>query len=472
MTFSVLFQILRSRWISFVVTVLLVLGVTGLLTWTASKKYTASASVVLDIRNDPIAGGTPLAAASPNYLMTQVDIIQSQRVAGRVVKALRLAEVPALRERWLETTKGVGDFEKWLQDLMLAGLDVRPSRGSNVVTLLYEGSDPKFVAGVANAFVDAYLETVLEMRIAPARDYAKLFDENAKSLRDKLEQAQTRLSEYQQKSGLVVTDERLDIETQRLNELNAQLTALQAAAADSRSRQAQAQTQADRMLEVTNSPLVSGLRADLSRQEAQLEQLTARLGDNHPAVREARSGLAELRSRLDQEVKRAQSGMVIANDVNESRVAQARAALEAQRAKVLKLRELRDEAAVLAREVDNAQRAYEGVLGRLTFSNLEAQANQTSVIALERASAPNRPSSPRVLLNFLLGVVIALVAGIAVVWARESGDRRVRAVSDLEEASGIPLMATMPAYGVRRRWLQKWRDRRGRSSRGGSLSPA
>lgn len=469
MTFSVLFQILRSRWISFLVTVLLVLGLTGLLTWTAAPKYTATASVVVDIRNDPIGGGTPVAAASPNYLMTQVDIIQSQRVAARVVKMLRLAEVPALRERWLEAAKGVGDFDKWLQDLMLAGLDVRPSRGSNVINLIYEGSDPKFVAGVVNAFVDAYLETVLEMRIEPARDYAKLFDTNAKGLRDKLEQAQTRLSEYQQKSGLVVTDERLDIETQRLNELNAQLTALQAATADSRSRQVQAQNQGDRMLEVMNNPLVSGLRGDLSRQEAQFESLTARLGDNHPAVREARSGVAELRNRLEQEIRRAQSGMSIANDVNESRVAQARSALDAQRAKVLKLREVRDEAAVLAREVDNAQRAYEGVLGRLSFSSLEAQANQTSVAALERANAPNRPSSPRVFLNFLLGGLIALVAGIAMVWARESGDRRVRAASDVEELVGVPLVGTMPSYGVRRRWLQKWR---GRSAGLRTLSPA
>lgn len=472
MTFSVLFQILRSRWISFVVTVLLVLGTTAFLTWTAPKKYTATASVVADIRADPIGGGSALGAASPNFLMTQVDIIQSQRVAARVVQLLKLAEVPALRERWLETTKGVGDFEKWLQDLMLGGLDVRPSRGSNVINLIYEGSDPKFVAGVVNAFVSAYLDTVLEMRIAPARDYAKLFDENAKSLRDKLEQAQARLSEYQQKSGLVVTDERLDIESQRLNELNAQLTAIQAAAADSGSRQKQAQSQGDRMLEVMNSPLVSGLRGDLSRQEAQLEQLGARLGDNHPSVRELRSGVAELRARLEQEVKRAQSGMGIANDVNESRVIQARAALEAQRAKVLKLREVRDEAAVLVREVDNAQRAYEGVLGRLSFSNLEAQANQTSVAALEMANAPNRPSSPRIFLNFLLGGLIALVAGIAVVWARESADRRVRAPSDLEELANVPLIGTMPSYGVRRRWIQKWRDRRGRTARGATLKPA
>lgn len=451
MSIGLLLQILRSRWLSFVLALSLVLAAAAAITLAMPTTYTASASVVVDLRNDPIAGNAPLAAASPNYLMTQVDIVQSARVATRVVRAMKMTEIPALRAQWQEATQSTGDFEKWLADLLLSSLDVRPSRGSNVINLYYQGRDPQFVAAVANAFVKAYLETVLEMRTGPARDYSRLFDENAKTLRDKLEAAQARLSEYQQRTGLVVSDERLDIETQRLNELNAQLTAVQAAAAETRSRQAEAELQADRVAEVMNNPLIGTLRADLARQESQLEQLGARLGDNHPAVRELRSGVAELRTRLDTEIRRAQSSVGVAHKVNEARVAQARQALEAQRAQVLKLRQTRDEATVLMRDVENAQRAYDGVIGRLALTSLESQANQSSVAALEPASAPNRRSSPRVLLNMVFGLVLGLIAGVVTVWARESRDRRVRSGTDVEQSLELPLLGVLPAYRQPRR---------------------
>jgi polysaccharide biosynthesis transport protein len=379
-------------------------------------------------------------------LMTQVDIMQSTRVAGRVVAALKLAEIKELRDQWMASTSGRGDFEGWLIDLLRSNLDVKPSRGSNVISLYYSGADPRFVAEVANGFVRAYLETTLEMRTSPARDYSKFFDTNSKLLRDQLEAAQTKLSAFHQSTGLVVSDGRLDIESQRLADLTAQLVAVQAAAADSQSRDVQAQAQGERMSDVMNSPMVSGLRADLARQEAQLEQLSSRLGDNHPNVRELKSGIAENRVRLDLEIKRAQSSVGINNKVNQSRVGQARAALEEQRNKVLKLRAVRDEASVLARDVENAQRAYEGVLARLNLTNLESQTNQSSVVALERATAPNRPSSPRTRLNLVLGAVAATLLGLLVVGIRESLDRRVRAANDFETLLDHPLVAVVPSY--------------------------
>jgi polysaccharide biosynthesis transport protein len=446
MGLKVLWQILRSRWLAFLVSFALVLGAVAAWTLSAPKVYMAGASLVVDPKLDPIAGTVLAGMSSPSYLMTQVDIIQSTRVASRVVAALKLAEVKELRDQWMASTSGRGDFEGWLTDLLRSNLDVKPSRGSNVISLYYSGADPRFVAEVANGFVKAYLETTLEMRTSPARDYSKFFDANSKALRDQLEAAQTKLSAYHQSTGLVVSDGRLDTESQRLADLTAQLVAVQAVAADSQSRDVQAQAQGERMADVMNSPMVAGLRADLARQEAQLEQLSSRLGDNHPNVRELKSGIAENRVRLEVEIKRAQSSVGINNKVNQSRVGQARAALEEQRDKVLKMRVVRDEASVLARDAENAQRAYEGVLARLNLTNLESQTNQSSVAPLERATAPNRPSSPRTRLNFVLGAVAATLAGLLVVGVRESLDRRVRAANDFETLFDHPLVAVVPSY--------------------------
>ncbi len=455
MSFRVLLRILLSRWISFVVAFVVVLGAVAAYSLLAPKVYTAEASLVVDPKFDPISGGVLATMASPSYLMTQVDIIQSKRVASRVVAMLRLTEIKELRDQWIDKTKGVGDFAGWLADLMRANLDVRPSRGSNLINLYCSGNNPEFASTLANAFVKAYLDTTLELRTAPARDFSRFFDSNAKGLRDALEAAQAKLSEFQQKTGLTASDERLDVETQRLNELNAQLTVVQAAAADSRSRETQAQAQGDRMLDVMSNPMVASLRAEIARQESLLEQMSSRLGENHPTVRELKAGIADNRTRMDAEVKRAQSSVGINNQVQQSRVAQARLALDEQRAKVLKLRAVRDEASVLQREVENAQRAYEGVLARLNLTNLEGQTNQSSVMALERATSPNQPSSPRVLLNLLLGAVVAAIAGIVVVWVREAQDRRVRDSADLEALLGQPLIGVVPSFRKKSRLLRR-----------------
>lgn len=452
MSFSVLLQILRSRWLAFGLAFALVLGCVATITFTMAKTYTAEASLVVDPKMDPIAGTVLAGMASPSYLMTQVDILQSTRVAARVVAMLRLAEIGELRERWLSTTKGTGDFSAWLADLMRAGLDVRPSRGSNVINLYFSGSDPAFTATVANAFVKAYLDTTLELRTAPARDYSAFFDANAKLLRDKLEAAQTKLSRFQQSTGLVVSDERLDVETQRLNELNAQLVTVQSAAADSQSRQVQALAQGDRMLDVMANPMVAGLRQEIARQESTLEQMSGRLGESHPSVKELKLGIADNRTRMDAEIKRAQSSVGINNTVQQSRATQARQAFDEQRAKVLKLRASRDEASVLQRDAENAQRAYEGVLARLNLTNLESQTNQSNVAALERATAPNVPSSPRIGLNLLLGALVAAIVGLVVVGVLEARNRRIRSASDIEALLGQPLIGLVPSFKAKRRF--------------------
>jgi polysaccharide biosynthesis transport protein len=209
--------------------------------------------------------------------------------------------------------------------------------------------------------------------------------------------------------------------------------------------------QGDRMLDVMANPMVAGLRQEIARQESALEQMMGRLGENHPAVTELKLGIADNRTRMEAEIKRAQASVGINNTVQQSRATQARLAFEEQRAKVLKLRASRDEASVLQRDAENAQRAYEGVLARLNMTNLESQANQSNVVALERATAPNWPSSPRIGLNLLLGAVVAAIFGLVVVAVLEARDRRVRGVADFELLLGQPLTGLVPSFKPKRR---------------------
>lgn len=437
-------SILKARWWVAVLVLVLTVGTTLGVSLMLPSQYTATATVVIDVKPDPIAGQFA-GMLSPSYMATQVDVIRSARVALRVVRNLKLADNPQVRNEWLEATGGTGDIEAWLASRFRPNMDVKPSRESNVITVSYTAPDRNFAAALANAFVQAYMDTALELRVDPAKQYSNFFDLRAKDARESLEKAQTRLSAFQREKGIIATDERLDVENARLSELSSQLVALQALAAESGSRQAQAQgPSADRIQEVLGSGLISGLKADLSRNEARLQELSARLGDNHPQVIEAKANINSLRSRLDTETKRVTGGVGVTATINRQREAEVRAALEAQRTKLLRLKAVRDEGAVLVREVENAQRAYETVLARLNQTSLESQATQGNIFVLGQATPPGGPSSPNVLLNTALSVVIGLLLAIGAVLALEMLDRRVRAFEDLTASLGLPVLGVMP----------------------------
>jgi polysaccharide biosynthesis transport protein len=377
-----------------------------------------------------------------------VDIIQSDRVAQRVVRNLKLNENPQIRKQWQDEAKGQGSIESWLGSVFQKSMDVVPSRESSVISVSYRAPDPKFAAALANAFVQAYIDTSLELRVDPARQYSTFFESRSKEAREALELAQSKLSSFQREKGIIANDERLDIENSRLNELSSQLTALQAMSAESGSRQAQAQgAQGDRMQEVLNNALVGGLKADLGRGEARLQELSTRFGDNHPQVQEIKANIAELRVRLDAETRKVTSGVGLTNTITRKRESEVRASLEAQRNKVLRLKAVRDEGQVMMRDVENAQRSYDAVQQRFTQTNLESQTKQSSVNMLTEAVPPLSPASPRILMNTLLAALGGLLLAAGTALALELRDRRVRNVDDVVAILELPVLVTLPKPG-------------------------
>jgi succinoglycan biosynthesis transport protein ExoP len=445
MTFSQFLSILKARWISAAAIIVTLVGLTLVASLLLPKQYTAAAAIVADIKSpDPIAGIVLNAMAAPGYMATQVDIIQSDRVAQKVVHQLNLAANPDLRNQWLESTEGKGDLTAWIARLIQRKLDVKPSRESNVINITYTSPEPKFAATLANAFVRAYIETSVELRVDPAKQYSSFFEAQSKDLREKLEVAQSKLSAYQKEHDILVTDERLDVENQRLNELTTQLVQIQAISAESRSRSSQVRTGVDQLQDVVNNPLIGQLRADLSRQEAKLQETSARYGDAHPAVVELKANITELRNRIDYETKRVGKSVDSSDVINRTREAEVRNAIEAQRTRLLKMRAQRDEVAVLTKDVEAAQKSYDAVTQRMTQSSMESQTNQTNISVLTPATEPSDPSSPKIVRNTALAAFVATLIAIAFAFLREIMDRRVRTVEDVTELVGIPVIGRLP----------------------------
>ena len=426
--------------------------------------YTGTASVVVDVNTpNPIAGIVLPGMMTPGYMATQVDIINSDHVAQRVVKLLKLDQAPAIQENWKDATDGRGDIAVWLGIVLQKKLDVKPSRESNVITINYKGSDPAFAAAIANGFAQAYIETNIDLKVEPAKQYSVWFANQSQQLRENVERAKAKLSAYQQSKGIVASDERLNFENQRLNELQSQLVMAETQSADSQSKQKSGG--GDTLQDVMQNPVILQLKSDISRLEAKLQEMGGNLGKNHPQYQRSEAELASLRKQMQSEIQKISSSISTSNRVSKGRQTELEAAIEAHKKRILDLRKERDEVSVLQQDAESAQRAYESINLRFNQSNLESNSTQTNVSVLTPATPPLEASSPKVLLNTLLAVFLGSLLSAAAALVLEMLDRRVRSTEDLEQTLDLPVLADLappkgPAVGLLARFA-RWRMGRG-----------
>lgn len=445
MPLSQVLLILRSRWrtVLGIWFTLVALTLAFSLLW--PPRYNATAGVVVDVQSPDPLGGTVLGGGLiSSYIATQVDMLRSERVVRRAIRMTSLADDEEYREAWLKRTEGRGDYESWLVDEVLEDYSVKPSRGSNALTIAYTSKYPERAAAMANAIVQAYIDVSLELRTVPAREYNQFFDQRALELRANLERAQNRLSAFQQKTGILANDERFDVETLRLNELTSQVLTLQNAANEAAGRRRQAVANAEYLPEVQSHPVVAQLTSEIAAQRARLEELGERLGDNHPRVREANAQLAELDRRLRTATRQASMTTEVGSNVAKGRLDSAAADLREQRVKVLKLKAQRDEAAVLQRDVENAQRAYDLTMSRMSETAMESQVRSTNVSVIREASVPPIQSFPRPKLMTAAAFVLGFFLAVAAAMLREFMDQRLRTEYDVAHALAQPMLVRIP----------------------------
>ena len=459
MTLQQFLLILRARYL----VALLALVATVITTFVVSrllpKQYTASAAIVIDVKSpDAVSGMLLQGMMAPAYMATQIDIINSDRVAKDVVKVLHMESSAAIQQQWRTATQGKGQLIDWLANLLQKNLDVKPSRESNVININYTGTDPDFAAAVANGYAQGYMNVNLELRLAPARQYATFFEAQTKAARDKLEKAQQALSDYQEQNGITSTDERLDFETAKLNETSSQLTGIQGQTTDSQSKRQNTKT--DTLAEVMQSPLINGLKADIARLDAKLTESGINLGKNHPQTQRTEAEVASLKAQLQSETRKIASSIETTYLIGKQREQQLQGALSAQKARVLVLNKQRNELNVLRRDIESAQRAFELVSQRASQTNIESQTNQTNIAVLNAATAPTAPSKPRVSFNVLVSTFLGTLMGVALALTLELLNRRVRSAQDLAEALDMPVLGSISsAAGPRQAWFARWLKR-------------
>lgn len=397
---------LRARFRVFVVSLLAVVLAAGVASYLMPKSYRASVSLLVDAKDEQSMGEALRALGLPqehlSYLQTQADILASPKVARRVVEQLKLADDPAALTTLGVTTAGAR-VEDVLVDRLQHALKVETSQ-SNVIRGTFSCADPRLAATIANAFATAYVDTMLELRVAPNREAAAWFDEQLKGLRASLEEAQRRLR------------------------------------ADQDARQQQlAQRHPERLPQVRDDGFIQQLRADVLHGEEKLRELSTRYGVNHPAYQSQLAENLELRSRLQTELRKAAASAGDPESRPATRAASRQYAENPGQTGTLE--------PVLQHNVDSAERAYDTALQRYISSQVDSRASQTNVAVLSAAAVPLQAYRPNMRLNLALAAIVGLGLGCALVAMLEKLDPRVRCAEDLALAVQLPLLAVLSNDG-------------------------
>lgn len=451
-----LLAIVRTHWVSAFACVAAMVLFTVTLSVLLPPKYTATASILVDVRGvNPVLGVSESNTMLPRTVLgTQASMVRSEGVARAVVAKLGLEKDPALLAAWHDDVDGRGDLTAWIAKKLLKALDVRPAaEDSNVLDLQFSATDPQRAAAVVNAFAQSYLATALQMRGNAAKVSADFFAQQATRLRGQLEEAQNRLSEYQRKNGIVGDIERLDVENASLNELSTQNLQARAQRIDAGSRNQQAAGRAGESPDVLTSLVVQQMLANVAAAEARLKAAQAQYGPKHPTVLSIQTEIAQLRSTLNGEMSRAAAALKMNDRISQQREASIKEGLDAQRRRVLALKSQRDGLAVLERDVDSSRRAYDQALQRQIQTSQEGSAPSPEASVLTPGVVPSDSARPGLPVLVPLALVLGGIVGVLAAVLQEMRRPLIHFASDLEPW-GVPVIAVVPQAR-----LPRWRPR-------------
>lgn len=441
MNFSQFIIILQARKKIIILVALLTMATAIIVSLLLPKNYLATTKVLLNYKGvDPVTGTTIPAQLMPGFLGTQAEIIQSKSVGIDVVKKLKLSEIPSIREDFEKSVKDNNtDINQWLADKLLNNLSVTPSRESSVILIGYKGIEPSFAATMANTFAESYIAVTLKLKMDPAIKASQYLSEQTKVLRENLQKAQEKLSQFQQDHGLTSVQEAFDVENSKLRDLSTQYGMMQSQAIDANSRRNDAAKNTSDSPDVAQNPVIQNLRMNLVTSESKLAELGQRYSKNHPLYISTEAEVSKLRSQLQTEIDRTVVSISNSASINSQRLGDVRAQLEKQKQKVLELNRSRSDLMILEKDIEIAQNALSSVNNRFSQTALEGQSNQADISILEAATPPAAPSNPKLILIAPFALFIGTILGCFFALVAEFLNRRVRSKDDIVGLAEIPV---------------------------------
>lgn len=423
--------------------VVLLVGV-ACLVW--PRTYEATATLMVDFEvNDPLAGREFPTGLLGSYMATQVELARGSEVLLPVIERLKLT---ADEDYAAGHSGDAASLPTWVETRVRRKLVVEQGKyGSQLIYVSYRAGSAGEAAQVANAVAEVYSEQQHRRLTGPASERAARYTAQLAELKAKVAHAQEQVTEFRQRTGLIDSDEKGDVGMLMLSTLEERLLEAQNAR---RAAESRASADASVGSQVLGSPMIQSLKTQLAVQGSTMAQYRTTLGSRHPQVVELQSQMGATRRALDAELanysRNATAELASAQQLEQK----LQKALEERRANVLKVRQLQDGGAKQLLELESAQSVYKRALEGYDQVLFASTGGYTNISFVSRATAPPRPSSPKVGILMMLAVLGGGALGLIVPLCYELLNRRVRCRDDVERDHGIPVLVELgPIHAAR-----------------------
>tara|TARA_R110000787_G_scaffold13918_38_gene43340 strand:+ start:283 stop:1686 length:1404 start_codon:yes stop_codon:yes gene_type:complete len=405
------------------------------------KVYSATATLLVSSRvDDPMSGKE--SGLDTGYIATQIEFMRSPVTLLPVVDKFRLTE----RKEYIAGYSGGSSPEglrRWAMNNLYKNLKVQQGTGSLFIYVTVDDQNPQAAAQIANAITDTYISEQEKRFLEPAKGRAVRYSEQLKGLKEKVDEAQAKVSAFRKKTGMANLEPGTsggDANHLRLNDLQARLTA---ASQERLNAELRLRSIGRGDATVLESRLVQKLKSELQVAEGKMAERRGVLGARHPEIVALQSEIDHARQKLNSEINTYADGARA--DVSAARAVEARLReeLEKVEAQVLASRTLQDDASQLLRELESATKIYEGVLDAFETVQLGTEISTSNVQIVDRAKTPLRPNSSKGKKLLALALIAGGGGGCGLALLLELLNRRIRSREDMERDLQLPVLVQL-----------------------------
>ncbi len=389
-----------------------------------------------------------------NLVATYTEMLRSRHILDQVIKRMEMVD----EEGEPLTARAIRN-----------NISIRKEGDTNLITITATYSDPEIARDLANTVVEVFQEENERMNRAQLRAAAEFIEEQLIITEGQLAEQERRLLEFKTNEGVAFPREQAqatletllelekdraqhliqnDFSQARLGELRNQITAQDEEIISSRT--------------ISENPQVREYRSKLSDLEIELTGLRETYTDEYPKVKELLSQVEEIENRLgnavgeitssrtesqnplfrslEEEIIRLETEML----AGDSRLEALDYHIERISEELQTLPQKEMELVGLERDAKVSENLYLMLMERKSEIQIQEAMQQADIEVVDPAVSDDRPIRPRTQLNMALAGVLAIFAGLGLIFLLEFLDTTVKTDRDIEKITGLPVLGIIP----------------------------
>jgi succinoglycan biosynthesis transport protein ExoP len=371
---------------------------------------------------------------------TQIGILQTDALAMQVINDLHLDKNP-------DFVGGTGRTpnEDQLAALFHKSLKISKVKGTQLIRIQFRSINPRLAADVVNELAKAYLDQYYRNQFQASSQISDFLANQLKELQAKVEESQQKLVDYQKENGIFGLDEKQNIVTAKLDDLNRALTAAEAD---------RVQREVDYRLASSGNPellarlgpenLLTKLRGQQADLENQLAQISVELGPSHPKRIELAKQLEQARQSVDAEINRIGERINYEYQSAIGRERLLRSALETQKQAADNLNANAIQFNILKHEFETNRNLYEDLLQKQKEVGISSSLKSNNIWIVDPARPPKLPSEPNIPRNFAASLVLGVFGGVSLAFALTKMNEKISVLEQALTYSALPSVGVVP----------------------------